>query len=469
MNLDTMVSSIALVTLFALAALIELVYERRNLHHFRRWFAVLVSLVGILIAMGQSPNELAFAGVTILSEKHPSYINSLAFEWSYLCSVVSTVLFLVSVLFSPGVPLVRVRMSRVFGMQGLLIAIINGQSVVGFLLFGAALIMLCMRAVHFHAHSLADDDRGELRSRVFTRYQSGALLAMGVALILRALDALEVVPATGFLQSVDLVALALAAAIVVGLFPFHGWMSPFLGTPRTTIFLPLFYMEAGMQFFFRLYAPIVTTYQENSGLLLTLAVIGSLYGALLLFGERRLKRIPGCLYLTHVSLMALSVVGFGSAGMTTAMLDGVNVMLAMLGLMVVCGFLTARFGVRGVLAPSGLGNLFPELAVCYLICVFSLAGIPGTLGFIQEEIMLEQGIQHHLWLVGVIAFTVTLNGFSSFRLFARVFYGQPHEGRDLETGLSFRERGVIFLILALIISSGLMPGPLLQALSTIAT
>jgi NADH-quinone oxidoreductase subunit M len=255
---------------------------------------------------------------------------------------------------------------------------------------------------------------------------------------------------------------------VLGLFPFHGWVVTFLGTPRSTIFLPIICIETAMLFFFRVYAPIITHHFSESTIPLVLPVIGLVYAALLFFGERRLKRIPGYLYMSHVSMMALSADDFGVMGMATSLLDGVNILLAILALLGVCALLTARFGVRGVLTPSGLGSRFPELAVCYLVCVLSLVGFPGTLGFIQEEIMLGEGLEHHAVLIGIIALALTLNGFSGFRLFARIFYGQPFEGRDTEIGLSLRERGVLFLILALIILNGLAPSFLISTLTDLA-
>jgi formate hydrogenlyase subunit 3/multisubunit Na+/H+ antiporter MnhD subunit len=120
-------------------------------------------------------------------------------------------------------------------------------------------------------------------------------------------------------------------------------------------------------------------------------------------------------------------------------------------------------------SPTGLGPLFPELAVCYLICVLSLVGFPGTLGFIEEEVMLGQGVEHHRGLVGIIAIALTLNGFSSFRLFARIFYGQPFEGRDIETRLSVRERLVIVAVLAALVINGLAPSFLVETLTELSS
>jgi len=454
---------------FLFAALLEYVREKKPAHRCSRTFAVTISLVGLAIAIMQSlgvrieAGELAMGGGVM--SQGSMYVHKLTFEGKYLCSIISAVLFLGGVLFAPAVPLVRVRMSRVFLMQGLLLALIEVQKITSFLLLGALLILLCINATRHHARSLNDDNRGEMRARTFARYQWLALIAILASLGLRALEHFSLLQTTETLQHTDLVLLCLASSVVLGLFPFHGWVITFLGTPRSTIFLPMCCIQTGMLFFFRLYAPIVTQHFSESTLLLILPVTGLVYAAILFFGERRLKRIPGYLYLSHVSLMALSADDFGALGITTSLLNGVNLLIATLGLLGVCALLTARFGVRGVLTPSGLGSRFPELAVCYLVCVLSLVGFPGTLGFIQEEIMLGEGLEHHALLIGVIALALTLNGFSGFRLFARIFYGQPFEGRDTEIGLSLRERGVLFLILALIVINGLAPSFLISTLT----
>jgi len=300
-----------------------------------------------------------------------------------------------------------------------------------------------------------------------TAYHGVAVGAMSVSLLLRLLDQTGMLAHTATLGMVDMACLCVASAISFGIFPFHGWVLPFFSTPRATVFLPVMCIQAGLLFFFRVYAPIVSTYNHHSLIFVGIPVVGILYAALLFFGESRLKRIPGNLYLSHVCLMAISVVGLDAASFTAAILDGVNTIVATLGLLGVCALLHSRFGVRGVLVPTGLGTFFPEIAVCYLVCVLSLVGFPGTLGFIEEEVLLGQAVGHHNLLVAVIAIALTLNGFSSFRLFARVFMGQPVLGHDSETKLLIRERLIIYSIIAVIILNGLAPSFIVDSLSHI--
>lgn len=264
------------------------------------------------------------------------------------------------------------------------------------------------------------------------------------------------------LVAVDVVALLFASSLLMGIFPFHSWVVPFFGAPRQTIFLPLISIEVAMLSFFRIYAPLVERFSGYTPLFLILPTLGLLYSALLFFGEDRLKRIPGHLYLSHISLMALSAIGMGSDGVTASMLDSVNVMVASAGLLAVCTLLTTRLGIEGILRPRGLATTFPELGVCYLICALSLVGFPGTIGFTEEEVMLGQGVEHHMILVVIIALGLTLNGFSAFRLFARLFYGQGSGVADKGLGLLPRERIAIIILLSIIIINGIAPSFLVE-------
>ncbi len=457
------------VWIFAMGIAVELWRERRGQFSFPRSTATVVAVCGIILALMQSRNsQLELGGMALgpmIVGKHLSYVSVLTFKGKYVATIVSLILFLGGVFFAPTVPIVRVRMSMVIAVQGLLIGLIQASSVLTLLLISASMLLVFMSSVEAHSRSLQEDERGVLRAVVFRRYHSVALACITVSILLRLSEQTGLLPVSHALELTDLIMLGLSSAIMAGLFPFHSWVVPFLGAPRSTVFLPLLCIEMGMVLFLRLYSPLITQYSHHSSLFVWIPAVGLMYAAVLFFGERRLKRIPGYLYLSHISLMSLSAIGFGHMGVTVSLLDGVNVLIAILGLMGVCALLTSRFGVRGVLAPSGLGALFPELAVCYLVCVLSLVGFPGTLGFINEEVMLGQGLEHQGLLVALIAIALTLNGFSSFRLFARIFYGQPFQGRDPETAILTRERIIIFVILALIVLNGLAPSFLVRALS----
>jgi len=418
--------------------------------------ALVAAVSGVVIEGGVRAATHLPAG-SFFEEGFASYPGVLEFGGGTLFEIVSLLVLLAGVLFCSSAPLVRVRMSRVFLMQEVLLALIKTHSVMGLLVLCAALLICLMSSVRYHAQSLHGDDLAATRASAFLKYQGVALGAILISLLLRLLAGFDILAPSESLVYVDLMSLLVASMVIMGLFPFHGWVLPFLGTPRTSIFLPMFVVQLALLIFLRIYAPIALKVTALEDALLTCSVVGLLYASLLFFGEQRLKRITGYLYMSHISLMAMTVAGLKEMGMASSLLDAVNVLISTLGLLGVCSVLTSRFGVRGVRTPTGLGAFFPELAVCYLICVLSLVGFPGTLGFIEEEVMMGEGIGHHNALVAIFAVALTLNGFSSFRLFARVFYGQPALGRDPETGLLPRERCMIYCVIVLIVLNGLAP------------
>ncbi len=419
--------------------------------------SALVAAVGGVIIEGGVSGRTQVLGGSFFSGGSTAYPVVLEFAGGTFFEIASLLVLLAGVFFCAAAPLVRVRLSRVFLMQEVLLGLIKTHSVVGLLILAAALLICLLSSVRYHAQSLHDDELAATRASAFLKYQGIALGAILISLGLRLFANLGWLPPTEPLVYADLISLLVASAVIMGLFPFHGWVLPFLGTPRTSIFLPMFVVQLALLMFLRVYAPIAARMTAWEDVLLTCSVIGLLYASLLFFGEQRLKRITGYLYMSHISLMAMTVTGLKEMGISASLLDAVNVLLSIVGLLGVCSVLTSRFGVRGVKTPTGLGAFFPELAVCYLICVLSLVGFPGTLGFIEEEVMMGEGIGHHNVLVAIFAVALTLNGFSSFRLFARVFYGQPLLGRDPETSLLMRERCMIYCIIALIVLNGLAP------------
>lgn len=463
----------SLCALFGVASLVEVWRERSKKLYYARGFALSVAMIAAVVVLLQGGSGWSSSAVVpphddLAAHLAPAgaYISYINFSAGYVFSVLSIGILIAAILFCPTAPLVRVRMSRVFAMEALIVGLIHVQEIEWFLMVGVALTISFILSMWYNCKNLLDDDQRFMRARCFTAYQGVALIAMSTSLLLRVLDHAGVVPYTATLGLIDMGCLCVASAISFGIFPFHGWVLPFFSGPRATVFLPVMCIQMGLLFFFRVYAPIVSTYNHHSLVFVGLPVIGILYAALLFFGESRLKRIPGNLYLSHVCLMAISVVGLDATSFTSAVLDGVNTVVATLGLLGVCALLHSRFGVRGVLVPTGLGSFFPEIAVCYLICVLSLVGFPGTLGFIEEEVLLGQAVGHHNLLAAVIAIALTLNGFSSFRLFARVFMGQPALGHDGETKLLPRERLIIYAILAVIIVNGLAPSYIVASLSS---
>jgi Proton-conducting membrane transporter len=258
--------------------------------------------------------------------------------------------------------------------------------------------------------------------------------------------------------------LLIAAAAAVGLFPLHSSSIAFLSRPRLKALYPLSSTSVGL---YLLYAELLP-YSENFALigqfLKWSGSLGLLYCSLLLFGEFRLKRIIAYLYLSAISVLALL---FGFSGITTPELQlslaVANIIIATTGLILVSCVLTSRFGMEGVIALTGISTLFPLAGVCFLISTLSLVGFPGTFGFLSEE-MIISSIRENTFLFLVFVVAMTLNGFSCFRIFGKVFGGSPQFQSQQSLELMRKERVAFAGIILLLVVNGLLPTIILKLL-----
>ena len=454
------------ILLALIAAVAEIFLEKtpKNQNNFRRWLAITVSISGLAV-FGFKLSQLSqstFLGSNELfvhiGNQTPPLIE--ATHWGFLFCLIQSTILLVGSLLCPKVPLARIRMSRVYLLYCGVICLSITSDIRVFLFVALLCYLVLTKSAQFHINSFSQDTRKEARVHAFTFYQQITSVGILIALI----DHLYFASSGQSFTTLGIIASSIACFSSIGIFPFHSWVVPFIGAPRSTIFLPMFVMELGLLILFKLYAPLVSTYPILFNIGIVLSVIGLLHAAFSFFGETRLKRIPAYLYLSHISLMILSLNELGHGGEIASALDSANLLIASCGLISVCALLTGRLGIKGVLYPTGLASNFPELGICFLICALSLVGFPGTLGFIEEEFMLEAGAESHLALVILITFALTINGFSCFRLFARIFYGARPTSIDSEISLSTREKIVLWGLLMLLIINGFAPNLLLRVL-----
>ncbi len=205
-------------------------------------------------------------------------------------------------------------------------------------------------------------------------------------------------------------------------FPFHFWLPGAMSAPTpvsaylhsaTLVNLGI-YLMARSQLLGTLPADVLTLIGFGTMLL----------GALLAFASHDLKTI-----LAWSTVSALGgIFGFYGAGGTTG--DGVQI-LSHAGykaaLFMLAGIVDHACGTRDLRQLGGLGRKMPLLAVIGAITLASMAGIPGTPGFVAKELLLTKvlsiqgplGWYALLCLLGSAALMVAI----AARLFLHLFYG----------------------------------------------
>jgi NADH-quinone oxidoreductase subunit M len=182
-----------------------------------------------------------------------------------------------------------------------------------------------------------------------------------------------------------------AFAIKAPLVPFHTWL-PDAGAEAPVgagVLLVGVLDKVGTFGFLRYCLPLFPlASQRLAPLVLTLAVIGILYGALLAVGQTDMKRFVAYTSIAHFGVIALGIFSFSTQAFAGATLYMVNHGISTGMLFIVVGLLVARGGSRLVPDYGGVHKLAPLLAGTFLLAGLSSLALPGTNSFVSEFLVL---------------------------------------------------------------------------------
>ena len=221
-------------------------------------------------------------------------------------------------------------------------------------------------------------------------------------------------------------ALAILAGTLsrMGLVPFHSWYPVLLADGPVTVAAPIASAFSGAYLLVRLALPLDAASSTGGPWALTcLAVVGSIYAALLALASDKLRYTNAYLVMSQSSLVLL---GFGSGeadAMTGAMLFAIATGFAAVGLVITTRGLTARVGTVDLARHNGHYRAFPRLAATQFVFGLALIGFPGFASYVGEDLVFEGEGRKHLAVAIALVAVTGLNGVTFFRAFTRAFLG----------------------------------------------
>lgn len=201
-----------------------------------------------------------------------------------------------------------------------------------------------------------------------------------------------------------------AFAIKAPLVPFHTWL-PDAGAEAPIgagVVLVGVLDKVGTFGFLRYCLPLFPlASQRLAPLVLTLAVIGILYGALLAVAQSDMKRFVSYTSIAHFGFIAVGIFSFSSQSLAGSTLYMVNHGLSTGMLFVMVGILVVRGGSRLIADYGGVAKIAPVLAGCFLLAGLSSLALPGTNSFVSEFLVLlgsypRQPVYAILATVGIV-------------------------------------------------------------------
>jgi NADH-quinone oxidoreductase subunit M len=260
-------------------------------------------------------------------------------------------------------------------------------------------------------------------------------------------------------------AFALAFAVKVPLFPLHTWL-PDAHTEAPTagsVILAGVMLKLGTYGFFRFGVylfPEAAHYFAPA--MLTLGVVGILYGAIVATMQRDLKRLVAYSSVAHLGFIVLGTFALNTEGMSGSLLQMVNHGLSTGALFLLVGWLYERRHTRQISELSGLQKAAPIMAAVFTVVMFSSIGLPGLNGFVGEFLILLGTFTAARWWAVVATAGVILAALYMLWAYQRVFHGKPSGDNEDMADMSWREGLVIAPLLVLIVFMGVYPRPVIE-------
>jgi NADH-quinone oxidoreductase subunit M len=269
-------------------------------------------------------------------------------------------------------------------------------------------------------------------------------------------------------------AFAFAFSIKVPLFPFHTWL-PDAHTEAPTagsVILAGVLLKMGtyglMRFNLTLFPHAA---RDFAPLMITLAVIGIIYGALVAMVQPDVKRLVAYSSVSHMGFVVLGLFSFTEQGMQGALYQMLNHGVSTGALFLIVGMIYERRHTRMIFEFGGLSQPMPWFATVFVITSLSSVGLPLLNGFVGEFLIMlgmwtssaTVGVIQHSYIVTMLAATgVIWAAVYMLWMLQRVLFGRVTNEKNARLAdLNWRELGLLAPLLFLMLYMGAYPRPFL--------
>jgi len=263
-------------------------------------------------------------------------------------------------------------------------------------------------------------------------------------------------------------AFAIAFAIKVPIFPFHTWLpDAHVEAPTAgSVLLAGVMLKIGTYGFLRFAVPFfphVALSPAVSALMVTLAVVGVVYGALVAMVQPDFKKLVAYSSVSHLGFVMLGIWGGSLQSVQGALMVMISHGFSTGALFLLIGMLYERRHTRLLADYGGIARVVPVFSLILTVVSLSSIGLPGLNGFVGEFLVLLGSFSTYPWATGIATTGVIFAAAYLLWALQRIIFNRlDHAENESLTDLTPRELAVMAPLLAGILWLGLYPGPVLR-------
>lgn len=362
-----------------------------------------------------------------------------------------------------------------FAVLGMLVMVSANHLLVMYL--GLELLALSMYALVAFNRDNGRSSEAAMKYFVLGAVASGLLL-YGISMLyglsgkLEFAEVMVYVSAQNVLENIPLlfalVFIVAGIAFKFGAVPFHMWVPDvYQGAPTAvTLFLGSVPKLAALAMLLRVLAESMGAAQPGwAQLLLVFGLLSVFLGNLIAIAQFNLKRMLAYSTIAHMGFILLATLTGTSEGYSAALFYTITyAMMAAGGFAILILLGREGFEAETLDDLKGLNERNPWYAFLMMVFLFSMAGIPPTVGFYAKLFVIESVMQAgYLWAAVFMVLMSVIGAYYYLRAIKMMYFDKPEQTAPIQAGLDFNVlisvNGVLMVLL------GIFPGALMGVCS----
>lgn len=359
-----------------------------------------------------------------------------------------------------------------FATVGMMV-MISGQNLLT-IYMGLELLSLCVYALVALDRDNPKATEAAMKYFVLGALASGMLL-YGMSMIYGVTGSLDLTTiATGLQQTqainpefihnpvliLGLVFIVAGLAFKFGAVPFHMWVPDvYQGSPTAiTILIGSVPKFAGFAMAMRLLVlglfPLMADWQD---MLMIMAILSIAIGNVTAIAQTNLKRMLAYSTISHIGFLLLGLMSASPNGFASSMFYiSAYVLMSLAGFGIILILTRKGHEAEQLDDLKGLNKRSPWTAFLMLITMFSMAGVPPTIGFYAKFTVLQAALDAgFVWVVVFAVLMAAIGAFYYLRVIKLMYFDEPVDNASIDAPLDAR---VVLSINALaLLLLGLMP------------
>ncbi|MDO8502984.1 MAG: NADH-quinone oxidoreductase subunit M [Gemmatimonadaceae bacterium] len=265
-----------------------------------------------------------------------------------------------------------------------------------------------------------------------------------------------------------------AFAVKVPMFPFHTWLpDAHVEAPTAgSVILAAIMLKMGTFGFLRFALPLFPGAAMNPTVrtvIVTLAVIGIIYGALVAMVQPDFKKLVAYSSVSHLGFVMLGIFALTLQSVQGALMIMINHGISTGALFLLIGMIYERKHSRQIDSYGGIARVVPIFAALLTLVSLSSIGLPGTNGFVGEFLVLVGSFKPYPVFTTVATTGVIFAACYLLWAIQRILFN-PLDKKENENipDLNWREISLMVPLVVVIIWLGVYPAPVLRRMETAA-